>query len=527
MEDHSQNESQVPLLPSSDNSTTHIFPRLKISEVVKELRRLCAIACPLIISGLLTYGKSAISVAFMGRLGKEELAGGSLAVGFANITGYSILSGLAMGMDPISSQAFGAKQWALMGHTLQRTILILLLCCIPISLLWLNVNPILIFLGQDPSITAIAATYLAFCLPDLLFIALINPIRIYLRSQKLTFPLMLSAAVGVSLHGPVNYLLVRQLGLGIKGAALSAAIMDFNVLLVLVLYILLTGTYKLTWQGWSMEALKEWSTILALAIPNCISVCLEWWWYELMIVMSGLLPNATDAVATMGVLIQCTSLVYILPSSLSMAVSTRVGNELGAGQPNRAKNSSAVSLGCAILTSLFTLAFCFCMRNVWGGFFVEDQVVIALTAAAMPVLGLCELGNCPQTTMCGVLRGSARPRLGANINLGSFYGVGLPVAITMGFFMDKGLLGLWAGLLAAQAACSILMGFMLVKTDWALEAQRAKQLTGSDINEAKQEQDDDQTKFIAADYYDVEVQKVIQQGEAPSKNEGCLLNEIN
>jgi multidrug resistance protein, MATE family len=44
-------------------------------------------------------------------------------------------------------------------------------------------------------------------------------------------------------------------------------------------------------------------------------------------------------------------------------------------------------------------------------------------------LGMCELGNCPQTTGCGVLRGSARPKIGANVNLGSFYVVGMPVAV--------------------------------------------------------------------------------------------------
>lgn len=62
---------------------------------------------------------------FMGRLGKEALAGGSLSVGIANITGYSIISGLAMGMEAISSQAFGAKQWAIMAQTLHQTTAIL------------------------------------------------------------------------------------------------------------------------------------------------------------------------------------------------------------------------------------------------------------------------------------------------------------------------------------------------------------------------------------------------------------------
>ncbi|XP_021752695.1 protein DETOXIFICATION 49-like [Chenopodium quinoa] len=496
MESHKQNASQASLLPYHHSPQSS---RLKISEVVIEVRQLYNIAFPLMLSSLLTYGKSAISMAFMGHLGKEALAGGALAIGFANITGYSILSGLAMGMDAISSQAYGAKQWTLMGHTLQRTIVILCLCCLPISFLWLNLKPILVLLGQDPAISSVAATYLAYCLPDLFFMALINPIKIYLRSQKVTRPLVVSAGIALSFHFPVNYVMVSYLGLGIRGVAISTAIMDLNILLVMVVYIMISGTHKKTWQGWSFECFYGWSTILSLAIPNCISVCLEWWWYELMIVMSGLLPNAADAVATMGLLIQATSLIYIFPSSLSLAVSTRVGNELGAGQPNKARTSSNISLCCAIFTSVLALAFSVTMRNFWGRAFTSDEAVIALTAAAMPILGLCELGNCPQTTMCGVLRGSARPKLGANINLGSFYGVGLPVAIALSFFMKMGLLGLWVGLLAAQVACSLFMAIMLVRTDWACEAQRAKELTGgSNFEESneKEENDDLESQFL-------------------------------
>ncbi|KAL2906237.1 Protein DETOXIFICATION 51 [Bienertia sinuspersici] len=526
MDDYKLNTSQAPLLPYHNSPPS---PRIKITEVVKEVRQLYNIALPLIISSLLTYGKSAISMGFMGHLGKEALAGGSLAIGFANITGYSVLSGLAMGMDAISSQACGAKQWALMGQTLQRTIIILLLCCIPITCLWLNLKPIFILLGQDPSICSVAATYLTYCLPDLFFMALINPLKIYLRSQKVTKPLVVSAGVALSFHFPINYIMVTYLDLGIRGVAIATAIMDLNILMVMLVYLVLTGTHKKTWQGWSTQCFHDWSTILALAIPNCISVCLEWWWYELMIVMSGLLPNAADAVATMGLLIQATSLIYIFPSSLSLAVSTRVGNELGANNPNKARTSSNTSLCCALITSILALAFSVTFRNLWGRAFTSDEAVIALTAAAMPILGLCELGNCPQTTMCGVLRGSARPKLGANINLGSFYGVGFPVAIFMGFYYDMGLLGLWVGLLSAQVACSLFMAIMLVRTDWAAEAQRAKELTGSssssganiieDTSDDKENEiidvDDDDDKKIMVEENDLEGQQQQQNDEEP------------
>ena len=105
-----------------------------------------------VLTGLLLYLRSMISMLFLGHLGELALAGGSLAIGFANITGYSVLSGLAMGMEPICGQAFGVKRFKLLGLTMQRTVILLLFTSIPISFLWFNLKKILTFCGQKDDI---------------------------------------------------------------------------------------------------------------------------------------------------------------------------------------------------------------------------------------------------------------------------------------------------------------------------------------------------------------------------------------
>ncbi|KAJ7565282.1 hypothetical protein O6H91_02G054900 [Diphasiastrum complanatum] len=444
---------------------------------MEELQQISSIAGPMAIMGLLLYARALTSMLFLGRLGELELAGGSLSIGFANITGYSVLSGLAMGMEPICGQAYGAKKWHLIGLTLQRMILILLFACIPIGFLWLNMRRVLLWCGQDKDITTMASTYILFSLPDLLVQAVLNPLRIYLRTQGITAPLTWCAALAVGFHIPINLFLVSYLKMRIEGVALGAVWTNFNFVFFLVVYLWISGESKKTWEGWSLACMKEWMPLLSLAVPSCVSVCLEWWWYEFMIILSGLLWNAKAAVATMGILIQTTSLVYIFPSSLSLAVSTRVGNELGANRPAKARFAMLVALGCATALGVMAMTFTTTMRHLWAGLFTSDKQILSLTALAMPIVGLCELGNCPQTTGCGVLRGSARPAIGANINLGSFYFVGMPVALILGFLVSTGFAGLWFGLLAAQATCATVMLFVMSRTNWTLQAKRAKQLT--------------------------------------------------
>ena len=480
----SQQEEKLQIQCPMKPQKTHL------SMAFTEAISIAQIAVPMIFTGLLLYSRSMISMLFLGHLGELALAGGSLAVGFANITGYSILSGLAMGMEPICGQAFGAKRYKLLGLSLQRTVLLLMFTSIPISFLWLNMKKILLFCGQDEAIAREAQSYLLYSLPDLLAQSLLHPLRIYLRTQSITLPLTFCATLSIFLHIPINYFLVSHLGLGIKGVALSGVWTNFNLVGSLIIYILVSGVHKKTWGGFSMECFKEWKSLLNMAIPSCISVCLEWWWYEIMILLCGLLLNPRATVASMGILIQTTSLIYIFPSSLSFSVSTRVGNELGAKEPKKAKLAATVGLSCSLILGLSALLFAVMVRNSWASMFTQDKDIIALTSKVLPIIGLCELGNCPQTTGCGVLRGTARPKVGAHINLCCFYFVGMPVAVVLGFYVGFDFHGLWLGLLAAQGSCAVTMLVVLGLTDWDLEAKRAKELTGDFLVDESQDVED-------------------------------------
>ncbi|KAJ3682102.1 hypothetical protein LUZ60_014675 [Juncus effusus] len=434
----------------------------------------------MILTGLILYLRSMISMLFLGQLGSLALAGGSLAIGFANITGYSVLSGLAMGMEPICGQAFGARRHKLLGLALQRTILILLCVSLPIALSWTYMKPILMLCGQEEGIATAAQSFLLFSLPDLLLQSFIHPLRIYLRTQSINFPLTLCAMLAILFHFPINYLLVSVLHLGIKGVALASVCANLNLVIFLLTYTYFSGVHKLT-GGFniSIECLKGWGTLLSLSIPSAVSVCLEWWWYEIMIILCGLLSNPQATVASMGILIQTTSLIYILPSSLSFGVSTRVGNELGANRPVSAKRSANAGLVLSFVLGFIAFSFATSVRNSWARIFTDDADILRLTASVLPILGLCELGNCPQTTGCGVLRGSARPKVGANVNLGSFYVVGMPVAVGLAFWSGLDFKGLWLGLLSAQGTCVLLMLVVIKSTDWKVQAERALKLTGA------------------------------------------------
>lgn len=497
--------------------------------MVEELHRMTDIGFPIAAMSLVGYLKNMVLVICMGRLGSLELAGGALAIGFTNITGYSVLSGLAMGMEPLCSQAFGSHNFSIAFLTLQRTIVLLLLASLPISLLWVNLEPLMLILHQNPDITRIASLYCRFAIPDLLANSLLHPLRIFLRSQSITWPLMWCTLLATILHLPLTFFLTFGLSLGVKGIAISTSLTNFTNLFFLLGYMLYAYTTKARVYCWGTDrrepttnskpelyykitdkreltsstnsepsptlspllpkpliplSLKhsllgdELGMLIRLSIQSCLAVCLEWWWYEFMTILAGYLDKPHIALATSAIVIQTTSLTYTLPAALSASVSMRVGNELGAGQPKKARLAARVAVGMALVSSLSGLSLTTLGSETWGRIFTKDGDVLELTMAVLPIIGLCELANCPQTTSCGILRGTARPGIGAWINFFSFYVVGAPVAIVMGFVWRLGFKGLCYGLLAAQITCVVSILTVVHKTDWEREWLKAMDFVG-------------------------------------------------
>lgn len=459
-------------------------------EVIEEFKKMTDVGFPIFAMGLVGYLRNMILVVCMGRLGSLELAGGALAIGFTNITGYSVLSGLATGMEPLCSQAFGSRNFSITTLILKRTIILLLLASVPIGLLWINLKSLLLSLNQDPQVVETAALYCQFAIPDLIANSLLHPLRIYLRSKGTTWPLLWCTLLAIILHLPITIFLTFTLQLGIRGIAVSTFLSNFNTLILLATYMVynrvpsdplskpLAPKAKQQQQLSSTSSGEDWGTLLGLALPSCLAVCLEWWWYEIMTLLAGYLERPRVALATSAIVIQTTSLMYTLPSSLSASISTRVGNELGAGRPHKARLATLAAVGFSFLTSTFGFLLTTVGREPWSRVFTTDSEVLQLTLATLPVIGLCELANCPQTTCCGVLRGTARPATAAGINFYSFYLMGTPVAIALAFVWRLGFLGLCYGLLAAQLACMVSILTVIIKTDWDRESEKAKGLVG-------------------------------------------------
>nr|ACR37906.1 unknown [Zea mays] len=81
------------------------------AEATAEAGRLAALAAPMIAVALLQLMMQVISTIMVGHLGEVPLAGAAIAGSLTNVSGFSVLMGLACGLETICGQAFGAEQY--------------------------------------------------------------------------------------------------------------------------------------------------------------------------------------------------------------------------------------------------------------------------------------------------------------------------------------------------------------------------------------------------------------------------------
>ncbi|CAN6234706.1 unnamed protein product [Urochloa humidicola] len=442
--------------------------------VVAEVRKQLYLAGPLIVSWLLQNSVRMISVMFVGHLGELALSSASMATSFASVTGFSLLMGMASSLDTLCGQAFGAKQYHLLGIYKQRANLVLTVVSVGVAVVWWYTGKILLLFGQDPEIAAGAGSYIRWMIPALFVYGPLQCHFRFLQTQNIVLPVMLSSGVTALNHVLVCWLLVYKIGLGYKGAALATAISYLANVSILTIYVRLAPACENTRRGFSKEALREIPSFLRLAVPSALMFCLEWWSYELLVIVSGFLPPNPEARDIVSCRLNTGTLAFMIPFGLSAAISTRVSNELGAGRPQAARLATRVVMVLAIMIGILVGLAMILVRNLWGHVYSNEAEVVKHISKMMPILAASFLFDCVQCVLSGVARGCGWQKIGACVNLGAYYLIGIPAAFCFGFLYHLGVTGLWLGIICALVVQMLLLLAITLCSNWEKEAFKAK-----------------------------------------------------
>ncbi|XP_078539714.1 multidrug and toxin extrusion protein 1 [Lissotriton helveticus] len=437
-----------------------------------EVRQLLALAGPAILSQLMVFMISIVSAIFCGHLGKVELDAVSLAIAVINITGISVGTGLASACDTLISQTFGGKNLKQVGIILQRGILILLLFCFPCWALLINTEQILLLFRQDPEVSRLTQMYVMIFLPALPASFMFQLQARYLQNQGIIFPQVITGLIANFLNAGINYIFLYVLSLGIMGSACANTMSQYVQMILLFFYILWRKLHVETWGGWTTECFQEWDSFIDLAIPSMLMLCIEWWAYEIGSFLAGIISMVE--LGAQSIMYEVATVVYMIPLGISIAVSIRVGNALGAGNVEQAKKSAVTAL---IITEICAVTCCILLaslKDVLGYIFTTDKEIVGLASRVVPMYAVSHIFDAFVCASCGILRGTGKQKIGAIFHAIGFYVIALPVGISLMFAAYLGILGLWTGILICSVLQVFVFLFFFSKMNWNAVSEEAK-----------------------------------------------------
>ena len=180
--------------------------------------------------------------------------------------------GMASALETLCGQAYGAGQYQKLGNYTLAAIISLILVCLPISLLWIFMDKLLIFIGQDPLISIEAGKYSIWLIPSLFPYAILQLLVRYLQSQSLILPMVLSSVASLCFHIPMCWALVFKLKLGNGGAAVAIGLSYWLNVIFLGLYVKYSSTCKKTLVSFSKNVFLSIGEFFHFAIPSAVMV---------------------------------------------------------------------------------------------------------------------------------------------------------------------------------------------------------------------------------------------------------------
>ncbi|KDO64764.1 hypothetical protein CISIN_1g011296mg [Citrus sinensis] len=399
-----------------------------------EVKKQGYIAAPMVAVTLSQYLLQVVSMMMVGHLGQLALSSTAMAISLASVTGFSVLLGMASALETLCGQAYGAQQYQRIGTQTYTAIFCLFLVCFPLSFLWIYAGKLLVLIGQDPQISHEVGKFMIWLLPALFAYATMQPLIRYFQSQSLIIPMFLSSCAALCLHIPICWSLVYKSGLGNLGGALAIGISNWLNVTFLAIYMKFSTACAESRVPISMELFQGIGEFFHFAIPSAVMICLEWWSFELLILMSGLLPNPQLETSVLSVCLNTIQTLYAIPYGLGAAV-----------------------------------------RRVFGYVFSNEKQVVDYVTTMAPLVCLSVIMDSLQGVFSGVARGCGWQNIAAFVNLGAFYLCGIPTAAILGFWLKFRGRGLWIGIQAGAFTQTLLLGIITTCTNWEKQASKARE----------------------------------------------------
>jgi MATE family multidrug resistance protein len=262
----------------------------------------------------------------------------------------------------------------------------------------------LIWIDQPEVSANYAQDYTRWFLPGIIALTHIELISRFLASQGVFYLVLKVQVAAMFYHLAVCYILTHVFDYQLVGIALANSITHISTLIFLVFYITFSKDVvkKDSWHFINADSFKGIGEYLRYGLPSMFMTVLEFWCFEMLIVMSGYL--GTDEQGASIIIINFLTLLYMVPFGMSFATTNLVGSNLGAGKPLKAKRYAIISITVTCIMALVTITFMMLTREQIARIFTDHENVANLISNVFPVVALFTFSDFVQGTAGGTIR---------------------------------------------------------------------------------------------------------------------------
>lgn len=435
---------------------TVLNPVARAPIVRRELGALLRLTTPIIVTQLAQMSMGVADVVMAGRVGAADIAGVALG-GNLYWPVMITLGGLLQSVTPSVSQLRGAGNLDAIAHVIRQALWLAVGgAAVLIGVLQVS-ESVLKGIGVDPIAIPIAVAYLDALLWGLAPVLGYFVLRYLCEGMSWTLPGMAIALTALLLKIPLNYLFIYG-GMGIEpmggvGCGWSSAIVMWFELLAMLGVMRFSRMRNVNvFARFERPARAEIGRLVRLGVPIGASRFFEMGVFSLVALLIGRL--GVESLAAHQIAGTVNGVTFMIPLSLGVAATIRVGFNVGAGRLDEARLSAFVALGASLIFAAVAAAALILFRHDIAGWYSTEVAVVALAADLLVFIAVYQLFDDGQAAAIGALFGYKDTRVPMWVTLVSYWFIALPLgaALAFGTFGETlGVKGFWWGLTVGLA----------------------------------------------------------------------------
>jgi len=445
-----------------------------------ETKKLGLLTGPILIAQLTQMLMGVVDTLMAGRVGATDLAAVSVG-GSVWVPLTLLVFGLGLALAPVISHCDGANERSQVARHFQQSLYTCIIGAVLTGILLYLAPYFLGVLDVEEDFRAKTIAYLRYIMWGLPAFVLYVVLRNLCEGLSHTMPSLVIGIIGLLINIPVNYIFIYgKLGmpaLGGAGAGVASAIVLWGMALSLLGYVLLAKRYKKV-APFATFYPPNWDDIthfVRLGFPISMALFFETSLFAAVAILIA--PLGAIVVSGHQIALNVSSLVYMFPLSLSMAVTLRIGFALGAQRTEDAMNAFKVALLLGVSFATVNGLGMWLGGRWLASLYTTDAEIIALASTLLGLAAIFTISDTFQAISIGALRGYKDTRASMIVTLIAYWPFGLTVGVVLGLtdlvVPRMGAAGFWIGFISGLSVAAVMLTIRLHRVHHSWE-QTAK-----------------------------------------------------